>query len=86
MKIIVCKIRGRLWRVLFKRLSGAWGYCEHETRTITIEKNANEKMTLDAVCHEVAHARFPYLTEEEIEGFGSDLANVLWELFWRDVM
>jgi len=40
-------------------------------------------MLLDTLCHEVGHVRFPYLKEEEMEGFGTDLKNVLWAFNWR---
>ena len=77
-----CKIAGRLWRIVFDDLD-QWGYCDHKTRTITIEKNASDKMTLDALSHEVAHASFPFLTEDAIGDFGSDLARLLWKQGWR---
>ena len=78
-----CKIAGRLWRIVFRSLSSAWGYCEHDSRTILIEKNADAQTVLDAICHEVAHASFPYLTEDTIGSFGTDLARLLWKMGWR---
>lgn len=82
-KDMACKIGGRLWRILFRSLGGVWGFCDHDTRTISIEKNSSNKMMLDAICHEVAHASFPYLTEDAISEFGSDLAQLLWKQGWR---
>ena len=78
------KINNVWWTVKFKSMSaGKWGETDYDNRIISVEKNADDEMLLDTLCHEVGHVRFPYLKEDEMEGFGIDLKNVLWAFNWR---
>ena len=45
------------------------GICNYEQRKIIIRRNPSRSFA-DVFCHELAHARFPDLTEDAVDEFG----------------
>lgn len=71
-------IDGRPWRVLFGcRLRDADGLCDYDTNTIKIRKGLHGIDLLDAILHELIHARWPDLHEAAVEDFSETVSGFL---------
>lgn len=80
------KLFCQTWTIRWvNRLKDAWGDCNWDSRTIRIARDAKGIQELDTLIHEMGHAMMPYMTEEMITRFGTDMATVLWELGYRRV-
>jgi len=77
MKNCSFKVRGRLWRLIFERDRKEWGLCDHQNKTIYVERDASRRMKTETIIHEMCHARLPYLVEEEVHGFAAEVVDVL---------
>ena len=64
-KTAYIRIRGKRWRVVFQNGGDtkSYGWCDYDTRTITIRYSPQERETL---IHEIIHACQPDLTEEAV--------------------
>lgn len=55
-------VRGREWRVVFRKLKGVEGLCEHGRRRISISKDLPERHHAEVFLHELLHACLPEMT------------------------
>ena len=71
-------IGGRRWRIVVGGVGpGLCGECDYDARTIHIDESLRGGERLDTVIHEITHAAFPWLSEEAVEQFGTELAVAL---------
>lgn len=75
------KINGVVIRKLGRQK--VWGLAHHETGIIEIDPRATGRKFLEIAIHESTHILQPYLTEEAVQDFGSELARVLWDQGFR---
>ena len=54
-----------------------WGLCEPNTRTITVDEALDGVDLLTILIHEMVHARWWCLAEEEVTEFAEEVAPVL---------
>lgn len=82
MEIIV---NGARWVIRFARLRGtAVGWCYYTKRKILVSKKLTGVDRLDTIIHELLHAHHPQLSEESVTETATGIAEVLWELGYRD--
>jgi len=60
-----------------------WGEADHETGFIYISPKCKGLKDLEIRLHEGIHIHCPYLSEEEVEIIGADLARMLWASGYR---
>ena len=84
-RLVKCKIRGKIWEIVFVNLRKDWGDSDHPRagRKIRIATRAKGRLRLDTLIHEISHAGFPDLDEEAIDEYATDLARALWRLGYR---
>ena len=56
-----------------------------EDRTIAIDKRLKGLRKLDVIIHEIIHIQNPKWPEIMVEGKATEIANILWELNYREV-
>ena len=79
-------VNGVKWLLRFSPLRGkAMGWCYFEPRKILISKKLRGKTRLDVLIHEMLHAHHRQLSEESVTQTATDIAEVLWDLGYRDV-
>jgi hypothetical protein len=78
-------IKGKRWNVTDLRGVGrdALGTCNHQKRILHIPIHGDSRHDLDVIIHELLHALFPYLTEDEVNKSATIAARLLWRLNWR---
>ena len=54
-----------------------WGLCDYSRRVIYVDANLDGVDLLDILIHELTHARWPCLKEEEVTEFAEEVAPVL---------
>ena len=81
------KIGGRHWTITSAPMVGFDGLAENDPRTrnkhIWIGSHVRGKDLLDTIIHEVTHCAYPFLTEEAVLQFATELADILWKLDYR---
>ena len=73
-----------IWRKLGKER--AWGQATIGEDLIEIDPRLGAKRQLEVLCHEQGHLTFPFLSEDQIDRLGKDLANLLWSQDYRRVV
>ena len=77
-------VKGVEWLLKFARLRGrADGWCYFKERKILVHQALRGERRLDVVLHELLHAHFPELSEEDVTQSASEIAEVLWNLGYR---
>lgn len=82
------RMMGRHWLLKFVPYLGQnIGLCEHPDeveKTIRVQKGLPDKEKLRTILHELTHAGFWCLSEESVDEFSRDVAEVLWRLGYRE--
>lgn len=60
------------------------GDCNWQSRTVRLHQSLRGLALLDAILHELLHARFPDLSEEAVEDYASTAAAVAYAANIRD--
>lgn len=81
------KICGRYWTLTSAPLPGYDGLAENipttPRKTIWINEKTKGVDLLDTLIHEVCHCSAPWLIEDAVLQFSTDLAKILWDLGYR---
>jgi hypothetical protein len=64
----------------------AWGQATIGEGLIEIDPRLGAKRQLEVLCHEQVHLTFPELSEAQVDRAGKDLAAVLWDQNYRQVV
>lgn len=59
------------------------GKCVYSDKEIMIANGQSEFDELDTIIHEIVHAGCPFLIEDFVKEFSTDLANIMWQLGYR---
>lgn len=89
MPVKTATFRGHRFRV--EMPAKVYGYTEDpaqdeqagEYRAITIVQDQTPKQFLDTAVHEMMHASFPEMSEEDVTRSSQDIARLLWRLGYR---
>ena len=54
-----------------------WGLCDREKQIVYVDETLDGVDLLDLLIHELTHARWPCLAEEEVTEFAEEVAPVL---------
>jgi len=87
-KVQSVTIRGKRYRVRFRRLPGVWGQCDHPAtpkKTITIDPDMSGFDALDTAVHELLHGGMWELREDVVAELSSDIARALWRMGFRHI-
>lgn len=82
-KRLPSQTEGKHWTVrVVSRVRDAgvecWGWCDYGKREILISKSAERKgVDRDTLIHELTHRAFPWMTEDAVELFATDLDEAL---------
>ena len=79
------KIAGRSWQLVYRSLKRRhlYGFCDYNTRTITICTSLADVDELDTLCHELLHACQGFASEDHVAEVATTLATVLWQMGYR---
>ena len=74
-------------KILYSHLGNykADGLAWPEDRTIAIDKRLKGQRKLEVIIHEIIHIQNPKWSEIMVEGKAKELADILWELNFREV-
>lgn len=64
----------------------AWGQATIGEGLIEIDPRLGAKRRLEVLCHEQVHLTFPEMSESQVDRAGKDLAAVLWDQNYRQVL
>lgn len=70
-------INDELWKFVDNFIPGHDGDCDREEKTIRIQEGVSEKRRLEVTIHESLHAFCWALSEESVERFAEELAQIL---------
>jgi hypothetical protein len=79
-------VDGKRWAIVHEDYEGAWGWCDHVNRTIslhTLFRNARSRHSLEILIHEVLHACLPEESEKVVNDRAKVISGVLWGWGWR---
>lgn len=77
-------VDGVEWLLRITRLRGsAWGWCCYGENKILVDSATAGEHRLEIVIHELLHAHFQGLTEEEVASSAAEIAAALWTLGYR---
>lgn len=62
---------------------GLDGLCDHDDRTILIDRNLRPRERVVILAHEILHAACPKLTEQQVVAASTAIGSVLWREGWR---
>lgn len=74
-------LRGKRVKTQYRRLKHNWG--DHEPGLIRIARDAEGVALLDVLSHECTHELLPFLSEEAVTAFATELAKYLWKAGYR---
>lgn len=80
------KILGKIWTLVFKRLSKHDGYCDPPTqpnKQIQIDSRLKAQRLLTVTLHECLHAADWHKDEAWVEQVAEDLGRTLWRMGYR---
>lgn len=70
-------INDELWTFVDNYIPGHDGDCDRDEKTIRIQEGVSEKRRLEVTIHESLHAFCWALSEESVERFAEELAEIL---------
>ena len=71
---------GRRWkRRVVPNLGDNYGHCDYDERTIRIKGGLIERDEFDTDVHELLHALFPWMNEDEVTTAANDMTTVLFD-------
>ena len=79
-------VRGKPWTVQWlPKIDdlGSLGLCTWDYEVIGIKLDQPPKEVLDTVIHEMLHAEFPKMSEEDVARTASEIAGALWRIGFR---
>jgi hypothetical protein len=79
-KVNTVKVRGKRYKLVFEKLDGVYGLCEHpetQDKTIRIDSRLRGKKLVEIVLHEVIHASCWDLDEEAVTELARDATHIL---------
>jgi hypothetical protein len=77
------KIHGKVWTIRDADVEPDYGQTCHADRTIEINPRQSEWNRLDTVIHEMLHAIYPKMHENEIRNTSGLIRDAIWGDKWR---
>ena len=78
------KIGSQTWKIRVVQLpKGLFGDCDYEKKTIRVSSNQSERMFMDTLVHELIHALWPTISEDEVASKSTMLYRALWKMGYR---
>jgi hypothetical protein len=77
------RLRGKRWRLVFKRLAGDCGRCRYRDNKLHVSDDVRGRLRLDTLIHEMLHACYPDVDEDSVTETATDMARGLWRLGYR---
>ncbi len=71
-------LNGERWQICYCKVpTDVFGDCDHETKTIRVDKELVGEEQLNVLIHEILHARWPDFCEDTVKNFADELASII---------